>query len=145
MKIISIIAGIGLGLALLWSDGVLAQGGNRRLHYSTLFNPGTVGTISGEVAWVEQASSGSGQDYCVHAILKTPQGQVTAILAPKGYMAKQGLALAPKDRVTVTGSLISILGKPFLLATEVEGDRTMSLRDQSGRPAWAVGDDWHVH
>ena len=30
-----------------------AQSG-RRLHYSTLFNPGTVGTISGEVVRVEQ-------------------------------------------------------------------------------------------
>ena len=121
-----------------------AQSG-RRLHYSTLFNPGTVGTVSGEVVRVEQAFSGSGQDYCVHALLKTPQGQVTAILAPKGYMAKQGLAIAPKDRVTVTGSLISVLDKPFLLAMEVTGDRTMKLREANGRPAWAVGDDWHIH
>ena len=121
-----------------------AQSG-RRLHYSTLFNPGTVGTVSGEVAWVEHAFSGSGQDYCVHAMLKTPQGQVTAILAPKGYMEEQGLTIARQDRVTVTGSLISVLGKPFLLAMEVTGDRSMKLRDRSGRPAWAVGDDWHTH
>ncbi len=63
----------------------------------------------------------------------------------QGYMANQGLTIAPKDRVTVTGSLISILGKPFILAMEVEGDRTMKLREASGRPAWAVGDDWHIH
>lgn len=121
-----------------------AQSG-RRLHYSTLFNPGTVGTVSGEVVRVEHAFSGSGADYCVHALLKTPQGQVTAILAPKGYMKEQGLTIDRKDRVTVTGSLISVLGKPFLLAMEVEGDRLMKLRDRSGRPAWAVGDDWHIH
>ena len=70
---------------------------------------------------------------------------MTAILAPKGYMEEQGLTIAPKDRVTVTGSLISVLGKPFLLAMEVQGDRTMKLREASGRPAWAVGDDWHIH
>ena len=121
-----------------------AQSG-RRLHYSTLFNPMTIGTVSGEVVRVEHAFSGSGKDYCVHALLKTPQGQVTAILAPKGYMAKQGLRVAPKDRVTITGSLISILGKPFILAMEVTGDRTMKLRETNGRPAWAVGDDWHIH
>jgi len=121
-----------------------AQSG-RRLHYSTLFNPGTVGTVSGEVVRVEQARSGSGKDYCVHALLKTPQGQVTAILAPQGYLEEQGLAIAPKDRVTVTGSLISIFNKPFLLAMEVSGDRTMKLREASGRPAWAVGEDWHIH
>ena len=120
-----------------------AQSG-RRLHYSTLFNPGTVSTVSGEVVRMEHAFSGSGADYCVHALLKTPQGDITAILAPKGYMKEKGLTIAPKDRVTVTGSLISVLGKPFILAMEVEGDRTMKLRAANGRPAWAVGEDWHV-
>ena len=94
---------------------------------------------------VEHAFSGSGKDYCVHALLQTPQGQVTVILAPKGYMGNQGLVIAPKDRVTVTGSLISVLGKPFLLAMGMTGDRSMKLREASGRPAWAVGDDWHIH
>jgi hypothetical protein len=60
-------------------------------------------------------------------------------------MEERRLAIAPKDRVTVTGSLISVLGKPFLLAMEVTGDRSMKLRETNGRPAWAVGDDWHIH
>ena len=138
------LAAIGLLSLTFIVSSSWAQSG-KRLHYSTLFNPGTVGTVSGEVVRVEHAFAGNGADYCVHVLLKTPQGQVTAILAPKGYMAKQGLSVAPKDRVTVTGSLISILGKPFILATEVTGDRTMKLREASGRPAWAVGEDWHVH
>ncbi len=135
---------IGLLSLVLTVSSAWAQSG-RRLHYSTLFNPGTVRTVSGEVVRVEQAFAGSGKDYCVHALLKTPQGQVTAILAPYGYMAKQGLSIAPKDRVTVTGSLISVLGKPFLLAMEMTGDRSMKLRDGSGRTAWAMGDDWHIN
>jgi hypothetical protein len=134
---------IGLLSLTIFVSASLAQSG-RRLHYSTLFNPRTVGTISGEVVRVEHAFSGSGADYCVHALLKTPKGQVTAILAPKGYLTAQGLAISPKDRVTVTGSLISVLGKPFILAMEVSGDRTMKLRAANGRPAWAVGEDWHV-
>lgn len=135
---------IGLLGLMLTAPSSWAQSG-RRLHYSTLFNPGAVGTVSGEVMRVEQAFSGNGKDYCVHALLKTPQGQVTAILAPKGYMTTQGLVITPKDRVTVTGSLLSVLNKPFILAMEVEGDRTMKLREANGRPAWAVGDDWHIH
>jgi len=137
------LAAIGLlGLMFIVSSS-WAQSG-KRLHYSTLFNPGTVGTVTGEVVRVEQTLAGNGADYCIHALLKTSQGQVTAILGPKRYMAKQGLDIAPKDRVTVTGSRISILNKPFILAMEVTGDRTMKLREASGRPAWAVGDDWHV-
>ena len=133
-----------IGLLSLMLSSAWAQSG-RRLHYSTLFNPGTVGTVSGEVVRVEQAISGNGQDYCVQALLKTPKGQVTAILAPRGYLAAQGLTIAPKDRVTVTGSWISVLRKPFILAMEVQGDRTMKLRAANGRPAWAAGDDWHSH
>jgi hypothetical protein len=135
---------IGLLSLMLTVSSAWAQSG-RRLHYSTLFNPGTVETVSGEVVRVEQTLAGNGADYCVHALLKTPQGQMTAILAPKSYMSEKGLTIAGKDRVTVTGSLISILGKPFILAMEVTGDRTMKLREASGRPAWAVGEDWHVH
>jgi len=97
------------------------------------------------VVRVEQSLAGNGADYCVHALLKTPKGQVTAILGPKSYMTKQGYSVAPKDRVTVTGSRISILNKPFILAMEVTGDHTMKLREASGRPAWAAGEDWHVH
>ena len=135
---------IGLLSLMLTVSSAWPQGG-RRLHYSTLFNPGTLGAVSGEVVRVEQTLAGNGADYCVHALLKTPQGQVTAILAPKSYMANQGLVITPKDRVTVTGSLLSILNKSFILVMEVEGDRTMKLREASGRPAWAVGEDWHVH
>ncbi len=118
---------------------------SRRLHYSTLFKPATVSTISGEVVQVAHAYSGSGADYCVQAVLRTPEGDISIILAPKGYMTKKGLNIAPKDRVTVTGSLISVINKPFILVTELEGDRTMKLREANGRPVWAVGDDWHVH
>lgn len=132
------------GLLILMVCAQVGAGREMRLHYSTLFNPQTMGTVSGEVARVEHAFSGNGKDYCVHATINTARGQVTAILAPKGYMEAQGLTMAKNDRVTVTGSLINILGKPFLLATEVTGDRTMKLRDASGRPAWAVGEDWHV-
>jgi len=135
-----------IGVLILMSaiSSSWAQSG-RHLHYSTLFNPRTVGTVSGEVLRVEQARSGSGKDYCVHALLKTPRGQITAILAPQGYLEEHGLTIAPRDRLTVTGSLISILNKPFLLVMDVSGDRTMKLREASGRPAWAVGEDWHIH
>uniref|UniRef100_A0A7V4G830 Magnetosome protein MamS/MamX domain-containing protein n=1 Tax=Desulfobacca acetoxidans TaxID=60893 RepID=A0A7V4G830_9BACT len=139
----SILAALMLGSLMGPGASAWAQKGTR-LHYSTLFNPGTIGTISGEVVRVEQVISGNGADYCVHAILATPRGQITAILAPKSYMQEKGLAIAPQDRVVITGSFLAISGKPFILAMELSGDRTMKLRRADGRPAWAVGEDWHV-
>ena len=132
-------------LSLMLSISSAWAQSTRRLHYSTLFKPATVGTISGEVVRVAQVPAGSGADYCTQAVLRTSGGDISIILAPKGYMAKKGLTIAPKDRLTVTGSLISIINKPLLLVTEVKGDRTMKLREANGRPVWAVGDDWHVH
>jgi hypothetical protein len=131
-----------VGLIVMFS----AQGAQsaKALHYSTLFNPQTVGVVSGEVVQVTEVPSGNRRDLCVLAVLKTPQGQVTAVLGPKTYMAKQKLTVAPKDRLTVSGSRLSILGKPHILVVEVKGDRTMKLREAGGRPLWAVGEDWHI-
>jgi hypothetical protein len=145
MKKVSFFILLGLSLVSVAVLVAAAWGqSSRRVHYSTMFNPATVGTLSGEVVRVEHTVSGNGADYCVLAQLKTPQGLVTAVLAPHSYMQAQQLTIAPGDRVTVTGSRITVLGKPFILVTEVQGDRTMHLRASNGRPAWAVGDDWHV-
>ncbi len=131
-----------MGLSFLFSASSAHSA--KALHYSTLFNPKTVAAVSGEVVRLEQVPSGNNRDLCVQAVLKTPQGQVTAVLGPKTYMTKQKLTVAPQDRLTITGSRLSILGKPFILATEVKGDRTMKLREAGGRPLWAVGEDWHI-
>lgn len=129
-------------LSLMFTASLLWAQSGKRLHYSTLFNPGTLGTVSGEVVRVEHAFSARGEDYCVHALLKTPHGSVTAILAPKNFMENQGLSIAPKDQVALTGSFISVIDKPFLLVTEITGDRAMKLREANGRPAWAEDGDW---
>lgn len=116
----------------------------KAIHYSTMFNPNTVGLVSGEVVRVQEVPSGNRRDVCVQTVLKTPQGQVTAVLGPKSYMTKHHLTVVPRDRLTVAGSRLSIMGRPHILVTEVKGDRTMKLREASGRPLWAVGEDWHI-
>ncbi len=125
------------GLLLLMTSGALAQ----RWHYSTRFNPDTCITVSGEVAQLDHAYSERGEDYCEHALVRTPDGVITVILAPKGYMEKEHLSLARGDRLTVRGSLIMVLDRPFLLATDITGDRQMHLRDEQGRPVWLANGD----
>ena len=35
---------------------------------------------------------------------------------------------------------------PTMIAAEIKtGETVVKLRDASGRPAWAVGDDCHIH
>ena len=90
------LAALGILSLMFIASLAWAQNG-RRLHYSTLFNPGTVRrrlrrSASGGAGFRRQG----GQDYCVHALLKTPKGQVTTILAPQGFMKKQGLRHCPQ-------------------------------------------------
>lgn len=125
---------MGGGLLLLLTSGALAQ----RLHYSTPFNPATCITVSGEVSNVEHAYSERGDDYCQHALVSTPAGVITVILAPQEYMEKANLTLTRGDRLTIRGSLITVLDRPFLLATDITGDRQMRLRDKQGRPVWLL-------
>jgi hypothetical protein len=115
-----------------------------RLHYSTLFNPHTVETIQGEVVKVERFVAGNGRDYGVRAILKTGREKVAVILGPVKYLESRGYKIAPNHRVAVTGSRIAVQGLPTFIASEIQGDVHMALRDASGRPGWANGADWHV-
>jgi hypothetical protein len=48
--------------------------------------------------------------------------------------------------VEITGSRVVLPGKAAIIAAKVKkGGDTMVLRDSAtGRPAWAVGDNWHT-
>lgn len=123
-----------------------AAGGGPRLHYSNLFDPGAVETVQGEVLALGKTLAGNGRDYCLNLTLKTSRGKVLVILMPEKYAGERGLPLKPKDRLEVTGSRITLPGAPAIIAAEIRyGERIPKLRDASGRPFWAVGDNWHVH
>lgn len=144
MKIIGAIIGISVSLCLFFTGGALAQRGGR-IHYSTLYNPATVETFKGEVTSLGKTISGSGRTYCETLTLKTAQGSIWVILKPESYRPKVNLSLQVRDQVEITGSRIALPGKTALIAALVKrGDDAMILRDLTGRPAWAVGDDWHT-
>lgn len=135
----------GLALLLLLG-GFLAQSStaSRRIHYSTLYNPDTVETVQGEVASLGRTISGNGRDYCETLSLKTAAGTIQVILKPESFRPRTDLRLQPGDQVVITGSRVTLPGEIVLIAATVaKGDNTMVLRDLDGRPAWAVGDDWH--
>jgi hypothetical protein len=116
-----------------------------RIHYSTLYNPATVETVQGEVASLGRTISGNGRDYCETLSLKTDAGTIQVILKPESFRPRTNLRLQPGDQVAITGSRVALPGETVLIAATVaKGGNTMVLRDLDGRPAWAVGDDWHV-
>jgi len=58
-------------------------------------------------------------------------------LAPTGFLKASGLLLREGDVVTVKGFPVSGMEGDLIVATELrQGEKTVSLRDTSGRPAW---------
>jgi hypothetical protein len=46
--------------------------------------------------------------------------------------------IEPGDRVEITGSRVTVEGKPTIIAAEVrKGDEVLQLRDAAGVPVWA--------
>lgn len=146
MKTISLILGTIVVLGLLLAEVILAQGtGGGRIHYSTLYKPATVETVTGELVSLGKTISGNGRDYCQTLTLKTPSGILWVILKPEKYRPETDLTFQVADRLEITGSRVALPGKTALIAARVKkGDATMILRDLNGRPAWAVGDEWHI-
>lgn len=54
------------------------------------------------------------------------------------YLEYQESSIAPKGRLIVRGSKVTIEGKQALIAAEVaRGDDVLRLRDDEGIPLWA--------
>jgi hypothetical protein len=146
MKKISAILAICALCGLLVAGVTSAQsGGGGRIHNSTLYKAATVETVTGQVVSLGKTISGNGRTYCETLNLKTARGTIWVILKPETFKPKADLTLKPGDEVEITGSRVALPGKAALIAAQVKKDGgTMVLRELSGRPAWAVGDDWHT-
>lgn len=134
-----------MGCLILLVDGSWAQASGR-IHYSNLYKSATVETVRGEVVSLGKTISGNGRIYCETLTLRTAGGNIWVILKPENYRPKTNLRLQPKDQLEITGSRVALPDKVAIIAARVKkDDDIMVLRDLTGRPAWAVGDDWHTH
>ncbi|MGE5300264.1 MAG: DNA-binding protein [Acidobacteriota bacterium] len=105
--------------------------------FNRLYNPATVETDEGEVLSVEKMIPMKGMSHGVHFTLKSDKGTVSVHLGPSCHIEKKGIKIEPKERVTVSGSRISLDGKPVLIASEIgKGGKTWKLRDDKGMPLW---------
>jgi hypothetical protein len=109
--------------------------------YDRMYDPKTVGSVSGEVVSVDKIT-GRGTAYGLSLTLKTGKETILVYLGPGWFLEKQDLTFAPKDQVEITGSQISVQGKAAIIAAEVKkGDKSLKLRDPAGIPAWAGADN----
>lgn len=115
------------------SGGWGAQGA-----YQRLYNPATVETVSGEVTAVERIAPLKGMGAGIHLQLKTDKETVSVHLGPAWYIERLDTRIEKGDAVQVTGSRVTVAGKPAIIATEVKkGDGLLTLRDARGIPLWS--------
>lgn len=106
--------------------------------YQRMYNPATVETIIGTVESVDKMTPMRGMSSGVHLMVKTDKETLPVHLGPSWHLDKQEMKLAKGDTVTVTGSRVTMDGKPVIVASEVKkGDAAMKLRDDKGVPSWA--------
>jgi hypothetical protein len=128
--------------APVWAQGFRWRGGGGwgpGTPYNRLFDPKTVQTVTGEVLSVTTLTPMRGMGAGVHITLKSKEGETIDVhLGPAWYLEHQDVKIDPKDTLEVTGSRVTISGKPALLAAEVKkGDQVLQLRDSAGVPFWA--------
>jgi hypothetical protein len=103
------------------------------------YDPKTVETIQGKVLSVEKTPS-KGRGYGVHLTLQTDKETIPVHLGPDWYIDKQTPKIEANDTITVTGSRVTIDGKPAIIAAQVKkGNEVLKLRDDNGVPAWSRG------
>jgi len=106
--------------------------------YGRMYDPKTVETAKGEVVSVEKFATTNGMSAGVHLLLKTEKETISVHLGPSWYLENQDAQVEPKDKIEITGSRLTLDGKPVLIAAEVKkGDGVLKLRDENGVPMWA--------
>ena len=101
------------------------------------YDPKTVETIQGKVLSVEKTTPAKNRGYGVHLMLQTDKETVSVHLGPAWYIDKQTPHIEANDIITVTGSRVTVDGKPAIIAVQIKkGNETLKLRDENGIPAW---------
>jgi len=102
------------------------------------YDQSTETTISGTI---EQISTVDAMCHAgTHAVVKTDKGNVDVGLGPTQFLTDQKLELKKGDKVEVIGAKAHTQkGEVFVARQITSGDKTVTLRDAQGVPAWPRG------
>lgn len=97
------------------------------------YDPQTVADLDGVISRIDRVPMG---DHTGRHL--TLEGDTTEVhLGPEWFLKRQNLVLQVGDAIYITGSRVTAMGRPVLIAAEIiRGDETLVLRDVTGRPLW---------
>ena len=106
--------------------------------YNQKYDLRTVETLIGQIVSVDLMAPMKGMSAGVHLALRTPYEIISVHLGPAWYIENQDIRIDPGAKVEITGSRVTIEGKPTIIATEVKkGSEMLRLRNGSGVPVWS--------
>ena len=104
-----------------------------------IFDSKTMTTLSGQVIKVDYVPApGFGMEMRLTVFIDKKE-VLPVYLGPAFYIRgfEQAKRFTIGDKVTVTGSRVTVRGEPFMLATTVKrANEVLRLRDQDGTPEW---------
>jgi hypothetical protein len=101
------------------------------------YDKATETTLKGPIVELKLLETPNGVP-ATHLMLQDGPQMIEVFVGPTIYLTAQGMIFAKGESVEVTGSKVQISGAPALLARQIKkGDKSLALRDESGRPAWA--------
>ena len=125
-----------LALALAAPSAVKAQNPPRS---GVVYDRSKVDTLSGEVAAISATPSPSALGGGLHILVRMSGQLYDVHLAPQWFLDSKRFTLATGDQVQVSGSRLTYEGKLVFLAARITlGQKTVTLRDSSGAPAWST-------
>jgi len=93
-------------------------------------------TVEGKIAEVVYLPGATVESGMEVRLQNGPQTNLVR-LAPSGFLKQSGLVLREGDTITVKGFAVAGMEGDLIVATEVhKGEKTLSLRDTHGQPAW---------
>ncbi len=106
--------------------------------YNRKYDSRTVETLIGQIVSVDLMAPMKGMSAGVHLTLRTPYETISVHLGPAWYIESQDIRIDPGAKVEITGSRVTIEGKPSIIATEVKrGAEVLRLRNGNGLPVWS--------
>ncbi len=120
-----------------------AQGQGRGMMQGMGYDKAKETTVTGTVTDVTE-QQGMGMGMGVHLALKAGNEALDVHLGPKAWLDEHGYTFAAGDELTIVGArttmhdMATMTDKTALIAREIKkGDKTITLRDETGRPLWA--------
>ena len=102
------------------------------------YDPSTETTISGTIEQINHVDATCHGG--THVVVKTDAGNVDVGLGPTQFLTDQKLELKKGDKVEVIGAKAHTQkGEVFVARQITSGDKTITLRDATGVPAWPRG------